>query len=230
MEPSTRPYADEGLVTRIDAEFRAYVGDAGFPCLAGKGAVHRGDYTLGVYPALGSWRAARALARDLGEFVKEVPPDGAGLRAFAAVFAGDVPADEHAFEARLWQQLQRLHDLDASHSAWDPTVSADPDNARFSFSFGGRALFVVGVHPQSSRLSRRFRWPAMMFNPRAQFERLRAEGRFDRLRDLVRERDIALQGSMNPNLADFGQASEARQYSGRATEPEWRCPFHHREG
>ena len=65
-----------------------------------------------------------------------------------------------------------------------------------------------------------------MFNPRAQFDRLKAEGRFDRMRDLVRERDVALQGSVNPNLADFGQASEARQYSGRATEPTWECPFH----
>ena len=81
-----------------------------------------------------------------------------------------------------WALGSRLSPVSACR---DPSVSADPDNARFSFSFGGRALFVVGVHPQSSRLSRRFRWPAMMFNPRAQFERLRAEGRFDRLRDLV---------------------------------------------
>ena len=46
---------------------------------------------------------------------------------------------------------------------------------------------------------------------------------------LVRERDIALQGSANPNLADFGERSEARQYSGRVTEPAWRCPFHRKE-
>jgi len=92
--------------------------------------------------------------------------------------------------------------------------------------FGGRALFVVGMHPASSRLARRFRWPALVFNPRAQFERLRAEGKFERLRTLVRERDVALQGTPNPTLADFGERSEARQYSGRETEPEWRCPFH----
>jgi FPC/CPF motif-containing protein YcgG len=44
----------------------------------------------------------------------------------------------------------------------------------------------------------------------------------------VREREIALQGSLNPNLADFGERSEARQYSGRAVEDQWRCPFHRR--
>jgi len=35
-----------------------------------------------------------------------------------------------------------------------------------------------------------------------------------------------VQGSLNPNLADFGERSEARQYSGREVEEHWRCPFH----
>ena len=108
-------------------------------------------------------------------------------------------------------------------------MSADPESAQFSYSFGGRALFVVGLHPASSRMSRRFGWPALVFNPRSQFERLRAAGKFERLRDAVRDRDVALQGTPNPNLADFGEMSEARQYSGRATEPEWRCPFHSKD-
>lgn len=219
---------DEETRERIDGEFRAFVGDEGFPCLAGKGAVHRGDYTLGVYPELGSIRAAALLGDDLRRFVDSIPADGAGLRTFAAVFTGAVPADELEFERRLWRQLQRLHEAD-SVEAWDPKVSADPDDPQFSFSFAGRALFVVGLHPASSRLSRRFAWPTLMFNPRAQFDRLKAEGRFERMRTMVRERDVALQGSMNPNLADFGHASEARQYSGRATEAEWACPFHRKD-
>ena len=219
--------ADRVVERRIDAEFRAFVGDEAFPCLAGKGAVKRGDYTLGVYPALGSSRAAQLMAADLGRFTASIPADGAGLRTFAAVFTGTPPADEREFERLLWRQLQQLHDLDAP-GAWDPLASGDPDDAEFSFSFGGRALFVVGLHPASSRLSRRFAWPTLMFNPRAQFDRLKAEGRFERMRALVRERDLALQGTPNPNLADFGHASEARQYSGRATEAEWACPFHRR--
>ena len=212
---------------RIDADFRAFVGDEAFPCLAGKGAVKKGDYTLGVYPALGSLEAAKRMAPELAEFTASIPADGAGLRTFAAVFTGPCPADETAFERALWRQLQLLHDLDVG-GGWDPTASSDPEDADFSFSFGGRALFVVGLHPHSSRLSRRFAWPTLMFNPRAQFDRLKAEGRFERMRALVRERDVALQGTPNPNLADFGHASEARQYSGRATEAEWRCPFHRR--
>jgi uncharacterized protein len=215
--------------SEIAAEFGAFVNDAGFPCLAGKGAVHRGGHTLRVYDLLGSETAAGGLAHDLEEFVQGSPADGAGLRAFVAVFSGPTPLDEPAFEQRLWRQLQLLHALDDPDAAWDPGVSDDPADPHFSFSFAGRALFIVGMHPGSSRLSRRFRWPALVFNPRAQFERLRAEGKFERLRTLVRERDIALQGTLNPNLADFGERSEARQYSGRATEPEWQCPFHRKK-
>jgi FPC/CPF motif-containing protein YcgG len=224
MGGSTASDPSEAAVA-IAAEFGAFVGDVRFPCLAGKGTVRRGDHTLRVYEELGSSRSAAPLALDLADFVRRSPADGAGLSAFVAVFRGPASLDELAFERRLWRQLRHLHALDAG-GGWDPTASDDPTSPRFSFSFAGRALFVVGMHPASSRLSRRFRWPALVFNPRAQFERLRAEGKFERLRAAVRERDVALQGTLNPNLADFGERSEARQYSGRATEPEWRCPFH----
>ncbi|MEJ7811192.1 MAG: guanitoxin biosynthesis heme-dependent pre-guanitoxin N-hydroxylase GntA [Gemmatimonadaceae bacterium] len=171
--PSERgPGGAVNLALRVDAAFRAFVGDPRFPCLAGKGTVQGGGYRLGVYGALGE---------------------------------RDEPA-----------------------ARWDPAVSADPADPHFAFSFAGCAMFVIGLHPGSSRLARRFRWPALVFSPRAQFERLRAEGRFERLRAAVREREIVLQGSLNPNLADFGDRSEARQYSGRETEPEWHCPFHRR--
>jgi FPC/CPF motif-containing protein YcgG len=218
------------IVAQLDNEFRTFVGAADFPCLAGKGVVRRGGYELGAFGAIGSRSAARRLAGTLGGFVGRCPADGAGLRAFVAVFPDRLPADEAEFERRLWRQLQRLHEMDDLADSWDPTVSNDPESGEFSFSFASRALFVVGLHPASSRVSRRFRWPALVFNPRAQFERLRAEGTFERLRTVVRERDLEVQGSLNPNLADFGEQSEARQYSGRATEPQWRCPFHRKDG
>lgn len=209
----------------IGAAFREFVGDVRFPCLAGKGVVRRRDHTVRVYGALGSPRGTSALASDLAAFARSTATSTGTLRAFVAVFPDEMALDERDFERRLWVQLQRLHEHDAP-GAWDPGVSDDPADARFSFSFAGEALFVVGLHPRSSRLSRRFRWPTLVFNPRAQFERLRAEGKFERVRAMVRERDLALQGSLNPNLADFGERSEARQYSGRAVEADWKCPFH----
>ncbi|MEP6914268.1 MAG: guanitoxin biosynthesis heme-dependent pre-guanitoxin N-hydroxylase GntA [Acidobacteriota bacterium] len=214
----------------VDESFRELVSDERYPCLAATGTARRGDYRLRVYQSLGSAEASNALADDLAAFTREAQAqDGAGrLRAFVAVFTGDIPPTEEAFEQGLWSQLQQLNDRDPA-KAWDQTVSADPDDPRFAFSFDGTALFVIGLHPGSSRLARRFDWPALVFNPHAQFERLRRDGLFERLRDRIRARDIALQGSLNPNLADFGARTEARQYSGReTTDAAWQCPFHQR--
>jgi hypothetical protein len=55
---------------------------------------------------------------------------------------------------------------------------------------------------------------------------LRGDGRYSRMQSATRARDEALQGSINPNLADFGTAAETRQYSGRKVDDDWRCPFH----
>ena len=221
----------EHLERRIGEAFGAFVGHAEYPCLAAKGLGSRGDYRLRAYGPLGSIPTSRALAAGLVAFVRDATAQSdAPLTAFVAVFTGRPAGDERAFERRLWIQLQRLHDMDDPSSPWDPSVSDDPADPRFSFSFVGSALFVIGLHPHSSRLARRFAWPALVFNPHAQFERLRREQKYDRLRDRIRERDIALQGRLNPNLADFGERSEARQYSGRdTTNAGWRCPFHPRK-
>jgi hypothetical protein len=213
----------------IEQEFARFVNDASFSCLVGKGVVHQRAHVIGSYPPLGTRAATRALAADLAAF-------GAGdhdpmkLRAFVAVFPDHAPRTELAFEARLWAQLQRLHEHDDPEAGWDPSVSDDPADPMFSFSFGGEAYFVVGLHAHSSRISRAFRWPALVFNPHSQFGRLRGEGRFKRIQQAIREREIAVQGSLNPNLADFGERSEARQYSGRPVEDDWRCPFHRSGG
>jgi FPC/CPF motif-containing protein YcgG len=145
------------------------------------------------------------------------------------VFPNRPAVDEASFEQRLWQQMQQLHECETPGATWDSSVSDDPEDPRFGFSFGGRAFFVVGLHPASSRLSRRFQWPALVFNARAQFDQLRSQGRFERLRGMIREREMALQGSLNPNLADFGERSDARQYSGRPVDESWKCPFHRKE-
>jgi FPC/CPF motif-containing protein YcgG len=64
-----------------------------------------------------------------------------------------------------------------------------------------------------------------VFNPHEQFERLRADGKWKHMQETIRERDVQLQGTINPMLSDFGERSEARQYSGRAVDEDWRAPF-----
>ena len=144
---------------------------------------------------------------------------------FVAIFERPRNLDELQFENLFWQQLRALHALDAAHFDWDPNVRSDPADPHFSFSFGGQALYVIGLHANSSRQARRFRWPTLVFNPHEQFERLRADGKWKRMQETIRMRDRELQGTINPMLSDFGEASEARQYSGRAVEENWRAPF-----
>ncbi|HET6765526.1 MAG TPA: guanitoxin biosynthesis heme-dependent pre-guanitoxin N-hydroxylase GntA [Longimicrobiaceae bacterium] len=219
-----RPRSVRALAERVRADFEAFVNAPDFSCLGARAALHHDAYRFGAYGAMGSGDATAALARDLAAFAGAHADDD--FATFVAVFLDAPPATEAEFEARLWATLRALHAADAG-AGWDPAVSDDPDDPHFSFSFGGRAFFIVGLHPESSRAARRFGWPALVFNPHAQFQRLRADGRYGRLRETIRAREIALQGTLNPNLGDFGEESEARQYSGRAVEPGWRCPFHH---
>ncbi|MDB5235831.1 MAG: hypothetical protein JWR44_2824, partial [Hymenobacter sp.] len=54
---------------------------------------------------------------------------------------------------------------------------------------------------------------------------IRANGRYDGLRDTIRTRDVAYSGSINPMLQNFGTASEVYQYTGKVYDDAWKCPF-----
>lgn len=201
-----------------------------FPCAGAKAALKRGLYRMGFYGEMASEGTTAGLARDLFTFVREQDGLEGPFTTFVASFAGPVPPDEEGFERLLWRQLQALHELDAPRHAWDPAVSSDPEDPRFSFSFAGRGFYIIGLHAASSRWARKFAWPTLVFNAHHQFETLRSQGRYQPLQESVRARDRELQGNINPTLRDFGEGSEARQYSGRAVAEGWKCPFHAQHG
>lgn len=208
----------------VHDSFRALVLNDQFACVGGSAAVRQNTYRFGLYDALGHVPSSAALGTDLRRFIADSDLKDKPLTAFAASFLGPVPADESDFEVLLWQTLQQLSDLDVS--PWAGGRQSDPSEPTFTFSFGGTSFFIVGLHASSSRLTRRFAWPTLMFNPHEQFDRFRQSGTYDRFRSVIRARDVALQGTINPMLSDFGEASEARQYSGRPVDQEWKCPFH----
>jgi uncharacterized protein len=193
-----------------------------YPCVGAKSVVNRNTVEIAVFDALADRESTPQLLDRLSRFVA-VPPDDSGFRSFIAAFRGPVPASEEEFEHLLWAQLDLLRELDTA--PWDPAVSNDPTNPHFCFSVAGTAAFVIGMHPRASRIARRAPLPVLVFNPHAQFERLRQSGGYDRVRDVVRRRDAKLQGSINPMVADHGQGSEARQYSGRVVDATWRAPL-----
>jgi hypothetical protein len=206
-------------------KFAEMVMNPTFPCLGAKAAYNSGAYQICIYQDLADPRSSGLLARDLEVFQKSDMRRTSEYATFAAIFREPGEITEEEFENLLWSQLQQLHDIDMKRHHWDSSVSSDPRDPHFSFSFSGEALYVIGLHAHSSRLSRRFPWPTLIFNPHAQFERLRHDGKWQQMRAAIRKRDLALQGSTNPMLSDFGESSEARQYSGRAVNDDWRAPF-----
>jgi len=206
--------------------FRAFIRDAPFPCVGAKSALVQGRLRIVVARDIrSSWDDMRIYPALLA-FIASYKAQPDLFQSFAVVFEGPGDLDEAGFEDRLWRRVQSLSDKDASLGLpHDVRVASDPENPHFSLSFGGEAFFVVGLHPRASRPARRFASPALVFNLHAQFERLRAEGRYEKLRTSILDRDLDLAGSLNPMLARHGETSEARQYSGRAVGDEWRCPF-----
>jgi uncharacterized protein len=223
--PGGAPAAITPLTEFVHGSVLAHTLNPQFTCLGAKSAMHQRSYRFGLYPALGTAASTAGLAHDLFTFVQEAPEIDGRFITYIASFEGPPVAGEADFESLLWRTLQTLHDTDAPFHAWDPVVSDDVTDARFSFSFAGTAFFIVGLHAASSRATRRLAWPTLIFNPHRQFETLKADGRYPRFRDLIRAAETTLQGAVNPMVDDFGERSEAAQYSGRAVGAEWRCPF-----
>ena len=212
--------------TALEARFRDFIADRAFPCVGAKSALGRGGLEVMVARDItSSWDDVR-ISEALLDYAARFRRDPTPFQSFAVLFAGPATLDETGFEEALWARVQSLSDKDVwLGQPWDGRVSDDPDNPHFSLSFGGQAFFIVGLHPGASRPARRFETPVLVFNAHEQFEQLRQEGRYEQLRSKIIERDVAVAGSANPMLARFGDASEARQYSGRAVSDGWQCPF-----
>ena len=221
---SSRERAGPSGREAVEQSFAAFVEAAAFPCLGAKAAQSRGQLDTLRARSLLDGTHDTAIVRRL----QAVPDAGdeAIFRSLAVLFPATPPLGEAAFEAALWRRLAALHAIDRREHGWDPRVSDDPASPEFSMSFGGKAFYVVGLHPGASRPARRFDCPVLVFNLHSQFERLRDDGRYDKLRAAILERDRAFAGSVNPMLEAFGQSSEARQYSGRRVGDDWACPFH----
>lgn len=222
MEHDLSPAISAEAEHAMKEDFRRFVSDRAFPCVGAKSAANRGRLDLVVCDELGSERSAQTLCDRLARFSAAYPAPGEEPVSLAAIFIGSAGTEDQ-FHDRLWRQLQLVHELDARTHGWAEGVSADPAANDFSFSVAERAFFVVGLHPHSSRLARRAPRPTLVFNFHDQFEALRASGRYAKLQAAIRERDVDLQGHINPVLAQFGDASEARQYSGKNGGV---CPFH----
>ncbi|WP_148264579.1 guanitoxin biosynthesis heme-dependent pre-guanitoxin N-hydroxylase GntA [Christiangramia forsetii] len=210
--------------SKIRKEFENFILVKDHPCIMAQTIFSMDQVVLNSYSDFGSLKTAKNLMKDLENYIAEYDFKSNDFKTFLAVFPDSPEYSEIDFEKILWEQLQNLHESD--NKDWDHEVSQDSSEENFSFSLGGKAFYIVGLHPNSSRIARRSPYPAIAFNLHWQFEKLREMGTYETVRDRIRQRDIELQGNMNPMLEDFGASSEAKQYSGRKVGKEWKCPFH----
>ncbi len=207
------------------ADFTKFIIEANHPCLMAQTVFKKNQLRVRTYSDFGSEETAKKLLTDLEDYLDNYDFESKDFFTFIATFNTTENYSEKQFEELLWKQLQNLHKLDSQK--WDETVSSNPADKDFSFSIAGKAFYIVGLHPNSSRKARQSPLPALVFNLHDQFEKLRKMGAYQKVRDSIRERDTKLQGNINPMLEDFGtKNSEARQYSGRAVNAKWKCPFH----
>lgn len=221
-----RPLIAVGNIAHLKEGVSQRIADPTFPCVGAKSALARGTLKiLGCHSLTSGWDDLR-IHRTLLDWAADYRANPQGLRSLAVVFEGPVMLDEAGFEQAMWERIQSFSDKDHwLGQPYDHRVSSDPEDPHFSLSFGGEAFFVVGLHPKSSRPARRFPSPTLVFNLHDQFEHLREEGKYERMREKILERDREIAGDINPMLARHGEISEARQYSGRQVSSDWHCPF-----
>jgi FPC/CPF motif-containing protein YcgG len=211
--------------SHIIKEFNNFIGDECYPCVAARAAEARNQVSCFVANHMACPHDDNAILAFLYRFIEQYRNAGTILHSAAIIFRQPETLTEDLFENMLWQRMQNFARLDAQKFSYDPRVNSDPGAADYSFSLGEEAFFVIGLHPASERSARKFRYPAIVFNPHAQFEEMRKQNQYEKMKRIVRKRDILYSGSVNPMLSDFGESSEVFQYSGRRYDEDWKCPL-----
>ncbi len=213
------------LKAPLAEEYLSFIEAKEFPCIAAKAAMARKNVKCLVAGNMACPKDDNAILDFLYQFVDEYRLAKDFYHSAAVLFTGPKIHNEEMFDTLLWQRLQALEILDATNFGFDKRVDADPLSGKFSFSIKEEAFYVIGLHPKSSRLARQFTSPALVFNPHAQFEKLKETAKYNIMKNRVRKRDVAFSGSVNPMLQDFGEASEVFQYSGKKYDADWKCPL-----
>jgi FPC/CPF motif-containing protein YcgG len=209
----------------LDELYHAFLTQPQFPCVAARESVARQQAACFVADHMACPKDDAAILDFLYNFIDNYRTGGNIFYSAAIIFKQPGIHSEEMFDQLMWQRLQALSDRDAVLYPYDKRVVPDPGSQNFSFSLKEEAFFIIGMHPHSSRPTRRFDYAALVFNPHAQFEKMKETGQYVKMKNIVRKRDLAYSGSVNPMLNDFGNLSEVYQYSGRQYDEQWECPL-----
>ena len=210
---------------KIVNDYLHWIGMKEYPCIGAKAALGLAHIRVMVADHMACPADDGQVLKFLYDFVDEYRNSSGPYHSAAVIFKHPAVEDETVFDQLFWQRLKSLAALDRKTYTCDNRVDPDPLSPHFSFSLKEEAFFIIGIHPASGRPSRRFLYPTIVFNPHAEFEKLRKARRYEPMKQIVRKRDIEFSGSINPTLTDFGEASEVYQYSGVQHPPGWKCPL-----
>lgn len=210
---------------KIINEYLSFIGNKDFACIAAKAALAKKQISCYVAGNMACPKDDAGILQFLYSFIDEYQQSNELYHSAAVIFTFPELNDERFFDQLMWQRLQCLSNMDSKKYNYDSRVDNDPASPNFSFSLKEESLFIIGLHSSNSRPLRRFKYPTLVFNPHMQFENLRDAGKYNKMKDAVRKRDLAYSGSINPMLTDFGEASEIYQYSGRRYDDTWQCPL-----
>jgi len=209
----------------VHSVVRGYVLAESFTCVPARIALIKGTYRLAfVDGELGSPLAARALGYTMERFVHDLPHLPSPFRPLLVSFDRPRMVTPVEFHYRVWDTMQLCAEIDQKLFAHASDVSSDPMSEDFGFSCAGRGWFINAGYCGSERDARSFAWPTFICNLQSNFDELKATGRFERIRDKNRSRDVELQGSENPYLAEKGEGDQWHQVTS-LSEPSLRCPF-----
>lgn len=211
--------------SEVHAEMKKLITQKDYPCVAALQSYYHNDFRIKTYKGLGQHSQRPTLREDLLDYLKTYNENRSEYFTFWAVFEDQDLMDEEEFEKRLWRELSALTSEETRDADADPRFSTNPEDKNFCFSLGGKAFFVVGLHKQSSRTSRQFPWPTLIFNVFEQFDQLAQQGKYHPMIKLNRQRDIRYQGSANPMALEHNDDWESIQFSGRNNSKQWKCPF-----
>ena len=206
--------------------FTEFITQGPFPCIGAKAAVAKNQLHCRVFGNMSDTDQDQDILSYLYDSIVAYHSCNDIFFSIVVIFKDTENITEDSFETLLWQKLQSLSDKDAALYKYDHRVSADTDSVAYSFSLMEEAFFIIGLHPASSRPARRFGYPALVFNPHAQFEVLKSVDKYESIKNSVRRRDLLFAGSHNPMLGDHGEASEVVQYSGKNYQVPLQCPLH----
>lgn len=209
----------------MSKEVLNFIQSSSFPCIMAKAAVRTGYIEIQNIPDIKTPQNIAMARSMLYSFIDHFRLNQNKLSSFILQIEDEALTCFNQFETSFYAFLREIYQKDKIQYPHDPRVSADIYDSRFSFSLKSEAFFIVALHPESPRWARRFKSPAIVFNPHIQFEKLREKNLFHKIKNIIRSKDRLLQGSINPMLNDFGERSEVFQYLGKVYGPHDRIPL-----